>query len=129
MKKLILLFVLPLLPLVASAYDAKIDGIYYKFYGNNAMVTYQKFDYYYNDFISDYSGNIAIPEFVTYKGKSYSVTSIDGCAFSGCKGLSSVTIPNSVTNIFGGAFNNCTSLTHIEIPNSVTTINSMDAVA
>ena len=118
MKKLILLFVLTLLPLLASAYDAKINGIYYNFSGNEARVTYQR---YYN---SDYSGNIVIPELVTYKGKSYSVTTIETCAFSACKGLSSVTIPNSVTNILGGAFDRCTSLTHIEIPKSVTTIDS-----
>ena len=34
-------------------------------------------------------------------------------AFSGCKSLTSVTIPNSVTNINRYAFNNCTDLTSI----------------
>ena len=53
-----------------------------------------------------------------------SVTSIGGGAFSGCSGLTSVTIPNSVTSIGGGAFSGCSGLTSITIPNSVTTIES-----
>lgn len=103
MKKLIL-FVLTLLPLLAGAYDAKIDGIYYDFSGNEATVTYQK--WYYN-YISDYSGNIVIPKFVTYEGKSYRVTTIDSGAFCRCKELTSITIPNSITSIGNSAFDGC----------------------
>ena len=51
-----------------------------------------------------------------------SVTSIGGSAFSGCTGLTSITIPNSVTSIGGSAFSGCTGLTSITIPNSVTSI-------
>ena len=51
-----------------------------------------------------------------------SVTSIEGGAFSGCTGLTSIEIPNSVTSIGWGAFSGCTGLTSIEIPNSVTSI-------
>ena len=51
-----------------------------------------------------------------------SVTSIGYCAFSVCKGLTSITIPNSVTSIGGDAFQWCINLTSIEIPNSVTSI-------
>jgi len=49
------------------------------------------------------------------------VTSIEG-AFSGCTGLTDITIPNSVTSIGGSAFLGCTGLTGIIIPNSVTSI-------
>ena len=49
------------------------------------------------------------------------VTSIGDWAFSGCRGLTSVTIPSSVTSIGEYAFFDC-SLTSITIPSSVTNI-------
>ena len=43
-------------------------------------------------------------------------------AFSGCRELTSITIPNSVTSIGSGAFAGCYRLTSITIPNGVTSI-------
>ncbi len=53
-----------------------------------------------------------------------SVTSIGASAFSGCTGLTSVTIPDSVTSIGSKAFSGCTGLTSITIPDSVTSIDA-----
>ena len=54
-----------------------------------------------------------------------SVTSIDGYAFLGCSGLTSVTLPNSVTSIGSEAFRGCSGLTnvysYIPDPSSITT--------
>ena len=43
-------------------------------------------------------------------------------AFSTCRSLTNINIPNSVTNIGNGAFAFCRSLTNIDIPNNVTNI-------
>ena len=64
--------------------------------------------------------NIVIP--ATYKGLP--VTSIGSGAFSGCRSLTSVTIPDSVTSIGSWAFSGCSELTNITIPDSVTSIGS-----
>ena len=122
MKQLFFLFTLMLLPGVASAYDDKIDNIYYNFdeSAKTAQVTYMEFDADENRYA--YSGAVDIPSSVTYKGEPYSVTSIDDEAFDGCFGLTSISIPNSVTYIGAFAFNQCTGLTSVTIPNSVTNL-------
>ena len=53
-----------------------------------------------------------------------SVTSIGSYVFANCSGLTSITIPNSVTSIGDCAFKYCSSLTSITIPNSVTSIGN-----
>ena len=107
-----------LLPIAANAYYAEIDGIYYNFSGDEATVTYRDNNY------NSYSGAIVIPESVTYNSKTYSVTSIGERAFSGCSGLTTITIPESVTNIDNSAFYRCSGLTTITIPESVTNIDN-----
>ncbi len=44
---------------------------------------------------------------------------ISDSAFSGCIGLTSITIPDRITSIGNGAFSGCTGLTSITIPESV----------
>ena len=50
------------------------------------------------------------------------LTSISNSSFAYCRGLTSLTIPNSVTSIGDEAFSGCWDLTSITIPNNVTTI-------
>ena len=71
---------------------------------------------------SSASGEIIIPPSVEYNSVTYSVTSIGDNAFSYCRGLTSVTIPNSVTSIGSRAFFDCSGLTSVTIGNSVTSI-------
>lgn len=59
--------------MLANAYNAYIDGIYYNFSGNEAEVT--------RDSSHPYSGAVVIPSSVTYNGKTYSVRSIGYHAF------------------------------------------------
>ena len=124
-KRLLSVIILScLLPLVASAYDVKINGIYYNLNqspeGTTASVTY------YSSNLSNnriaYSGIIDIPASVSYNGVEYVVTSIGEYALYNCSGLISVTIPESVTSIEEAAFRDCTGLTSVTIGNSVTSI-------
>lgn len=50
------------------------------------------------------------------------MVSISSGAFSDCRSLTSITIPNSVTSIGIRAFSNCQSLTNIFIPETITLI-------
>ena len=97
----------------ASADVVEVDGIYYDISETTATVTYGD---------NEYSGDIVIPESITYNGSKYSVTSIGELAFIYCSGLTSIAIPNSITSIGESAFEGCSILTSVTIPNSVTSI-------
>ena len=73
----------------------------------------------------DATGELNIPESVSYEGTDYTVTTIGNSAFLYYFYLTSLTIPNSVTTIEDGAFAYCSGFTgDLIIPNSVTTIGA-----
>lgn len=142
---ILLLMMALLMSATATAYDFEVDGIYYNIIGNNVAVTCKEYSNY--NIYSDYSGDVTIPEVVTYNGNTYSVTEIGryaffcctgltsitlhnsiigigNCAFSGCNGLTNITIPNSVYIIDENAFSDCTGLTSITLPNALTAIEN-----
>ncbi|MDE6287509.1 MAG: leucine-rich repeat domain-containing protein [Muribaculaceae bacterium] len=65
------------------------------------------------------TGDFIIPPVAVYNSLEYKVVSIGSNAFSRCRKITSVVIPNSVTSIGDYAFDDCTGLNSVEIPKTV----------
>ena len=126
------------IPLLNHASTITINGLSYRYLNGEAHVSG----------LSDKTKTyIEIPSKITVDGIAYPVRSIDNSAFWGCKGVKSVTIPNSITSIgdssfrecsgivslsWGNSINsigacaflNCTELTEVILPNSITSIGN-----
>lgn len=118
MKKILLFVVTIFSSLIIFAQTTKIDGIYYTVLSTSdktLAVTQNQADL--------YSGDIVVPAVVDYDG-DYDVVELAEQAFSYCKSLTSVILPNSIKIIGTSAFENATGLTSVTLGNSVTTIGS-----
>lgn len=62
-----------------------------------------------------YQGEVVIPEVVVYEEEEYAVTHIEGLAFYGCSGITTITIPKNVIYIGHGTFTRCSGLTSIVV--------------
>lgn len=117
MKRNLILCFLIQVKLLLHAYDFNVDGICYNILDENdktAEVTC------FIGGIPYYTGDIVIPETVSYNNETYDVTSIGWYAFMDSS-PTSVRIPNSVTTIKGQAFF-MSGITKISIPKSVISI-------
>lgn len=130
MKKLTLFALLAVFSCINTyAHLAEIGGIFYRFDGSEAIVTYKSYEEGNygggtdmegpEEFANEYSGKVVIPKSVKYKGRTYRVTMIDDCAMYDCSGVTSVTLPSSITYIGNGAFSGCTKLSNITVGNAV----------
>ena len=115
-KGFVMLVVLMLMT-TSSAMAEVIGGIRYLLDSDAKTATLaQKND-------GSYSGDIIIPEKVKGNdGVEYIVASLGDFCFSGCDGLTSITIPSSVTSLGTSCFEGCSRLTSITIPSSVTSL-------
>lgn len=126
-----------LLPMVASAFDFNVDGIYYSITSiSDHTVQVASGD-------SKYSGDIIIPNKVTYKGVDFLVNGIQAGRCTGSYGgysslsfedgaftssaITSVVIPSSITEIGTGTFAQCRSLKSVSLPNTLKNISGRGA--
>lgn len=114
MKKLLLNISLAFLPMLASAYDAEVNGIYYNLDATNLTAEVTDAGH-----IGSYNGQVTIPETVEYQGVSYAVTSIAKGAFSYGQSLSTVTLGNSITKIGASAFAYCYQLENVYLSDNL----------
>ena len=132
MRKRVLIVLVAILTLLPNAFAYDFTAVspsghrlYYNIVDGQARATLTS-QYYGGGYYTFLMGDLSIPSSVTNpdNGQTYAVTSIGWATFSGCSGLTSITIPNSVTSIGGSAFSGCSGLTSITIPDGVTSIGS-----
>lgn len=97
----------------AEGSEVIVDGIKYTEYGTYCALT---------KYGQTRTTDIVIPKEVDFNGKRLPVVQIDISAFSDCRSITSVTIPDSITSIGPDAFSGCWSLVNVTIPGSVTYI-------
>ena len=112
MKKQLLLVLLALMPLMISAEEVEIDGIYY-----NLVSKIKEAEVISNP--NEYRGNIVIPEEVEYEDVVYKVTSIGNSAFSDCLSLYSIDTGNGVKTIGQRAFYKCKNLQTLKVGRNI----------
>ena len=86
----------------AFGFDFKAKGVYFKITSEEELTVSLTAP----DYRGHYEGDVVIPEYVTYKGKKYNVTSLDKMSFWGCNLVNSLTIPNSIVSI-EASFSDC----------------------
>ena len=73
----------------------------------------------------DMTGDVQIPNQVSYNGSLYTVTEISKNAFAYCREITSVSIPATVQIIGANAFDTCISLTSVSMGNGIKAIPFM----
>jgi hypothetical protein len=73
-------------------YGMRVNSMYYLLNEENhtATLTYRGTSY--SDYSGEYSGNLTIPESITFDGVEYLVTGINNSTFSGCSNIKSITL-------------------------------------
>ena len=89
---------------------AEIDNIKYYLYNGEATVMKQT---------ETLSGDITIPETVTYNNIEYKVVRIAESAFTQ-QNVTNITLPNSVIELGEGCFSGCTRLKTVTLPKKIT---------
>ena len=112
-------------------YNSDTENLCAEYYSTTAKSVFSSFC---NDITTVYiSNNVVNIEDYTFQNfniketifeENSKLVSIGDDAFSGCKNLTSIVLPDSVTDIGERAFSSCSSLTTVVIPESVTNIGA-----
>lgn len=102
----------------SNHYDIEVDGIRYAIVSEEAKVV--KVVGYDKDLNLS---RVIVPEKLKYGATEYFVNQIERFAFSQCRSLTEVTIPESITTISECAFEQCSSLVSVNLPNTITKID------
>ena len=113
MKKLITLFILlQACCMNIWAYSFVHNNIYYNIISSTDKEVEVTFKTRYSA-TDTYTGDITIPESVTYDNTTYKVTRIGECAFCwGCK-VEKISLPSTIKTLSQGAFSRCNLLTSV----------------
>lgn len=110
-RRLFTVIIMVVASVLCTEAQTLINGLYYNLDSNTKIASVAD--------NSSASGDIVIPEKVSYSNVEYTVTNLGDECFDSCRELKSIRIPNTVTRIGRQAFYGCESLEKIEIPNSV----------
>ena len=110
----------------AHAEDFRVDGISYNILTENTVTVTWKLGASVGSgiriegagpgcFNDEHTGDVVIPSKVTYNGKTYTVTAIDGMAFKNCSKLASITMPSTIKSIGAMPFYNTPALEEVYI--------------
>src|SRR5574344_89531 len=115
MKKVLSLITLLFCAITLSAQEtATIDGIKYYLENGKATIMVQP---------TTLSGDIVIPEKVTYNNVDYTVSSMTSSAFKQTD-ITTITLPNSITSLGDDCFGSCSNLTSIILPNRIISLGN-----
>lgn len=130
LKSMIVAMAVVLCNLSAMAYDFLSGGIPYNITdetNKTVEVTYfgelSGNDYIYQNW-KNYSGDLVIPEKVTYNETEYSVTAIGDYAVTGASAVTSLTLHDGITSIGEGAFATCNGLASVSLGNGIKSIKA-----
>lgn len=111
-----LLIILILIPLMTYADAVEINGIYYNLVKKAKIAEITRHP-------KHYSGEIIIPEKITYEDTEYVVTAIGEYAFAGAE-ISTIIIPGNIETIGHWSFGKCYNLSSITLSEGLVSIGS-----
>ena len=121
-RRLFTVIIMMVASVLCTEAQTLINGIYYTLNSTTATATVTSGS-------TLYSGDVVIPSYVTYGGKTYTVSTIGSRAFYNCKTLSSVSIPSSVNKIHPEAFYyGCNNLSKFTVDSQNSWYTDVDGV-